>query len=261
MTSIKWLHVSENDYLKPAIHASSFLNNNLTEEMKLYMVRNYFKFIMVRNPLERLVSAYRNKIEPPLKFCDHDRLHDPLVYNLKYVKNLDYFQVHKRFILSKYHPVMLQKWAQANGNYSLSVDFVTYVKWIVDTRDVNLNEHFSSIIFNAAPCRVRYHLYLNFKNYSREVRLLIQKLNTSAEYFVDHNSHGNPQEETRATLPHYYSLLSAELKRRLFARMARDLDFYYHLFPEEQLSHVELLGIPNALATPEEYSTANALST
>ena len=238
-----WSQEIEHNYLLPAMKETSFMNVHLKDWERIAKLREYFKFMMIRNPLERLVSAYRNKIEPPLEFCKHDRRDDPLVYHLKYVKNMEYFQAHRRLILSKYHPVIFKKWATAIGNYSLSVDFVTYVKWIVDTRDVDLNEHFSSIIFNAAPCRVRYHLYLNFKNYSREVRLLIQKLNTSSEYFVDHNSHSSPQEETQATLPYYYSLLSAELKRKLFARMARDLDFYYHLFPEEQFSHVELLGV------------------
>ena len=238
-----WSQEMEHKYLAPAMKKTSFLNVHLKDLERIAKLREYFKFTMIRNPLERLVSAYRDKIEPPLEFCDHDRQHDPLVYSRKDMKNMEYFQAHRRLILSKYHPTIFKMWAQANGYYSLSVDFVTYVKWIVDTGDVNLNEHFSSIIFNAAPCRVRYHLYLNFKNYSREVRLLIQKLNTSAEYFVDQNSHSSPQEETRATLPHYYSLLSAELKRRLFAHIERDLDFYYHLFPEEQFSHVELLGV------------------
>lgn len=245
--------MSEQIYLWPAIHNTSFLNKRLTDEIRLFKLRNYFKFVMIRNPLERLVSAYRDKIAPPLELCGHDLGTDPLVHRFNEVREMDFFQAHRRLILSKYKPHLLKDWARNYGNYELRVDFPTYVRWIVDTSDWRLNEHFSSIIFNAAPCRVHYDLYLNFKNYSREVRLLIEKLNTSSEYFIDHNAHESPQDETHSTLPHYYSLVSEQLKRKLFVRIAKDLDFYYHLYPEESLSHVELLGVHWTLGKPEEY--------
>ena len=232
--------MSEAEYLRPAIQRTSFLNTRLTDKMRLQKLKKYFKFMMIRNPLERLVSAYRDKIEPPLELCDHDKRLDPLIADVHVdrVEGMDYFQAYRRLILSKYHPHLLREWAHSNGNYSLSVDFNTYVKWIIDTEDRDLNEHFSSTLFNAAPCRVGYHLYLNFKNYSRDVRLLIEKLNTSSEYFIDHNSHGSIQDETHSKLPYYYSQLSDGMKRKLFVRTYKELDFYYHLYPEERWSHV-----------------------
>ena len=258
LQSVNWTYVSEADYLWPAIQRTSFLNTQLTNKMRLQKLMNYFKFIMIRNPLERLVSAYRDKIEPPLEHCDHDEWPNPLVKNIYSKARIDLFQAHRRLILSKYHPHQLRQWAHSNGSYSLSVNFTTYVKWIIDTEDKDLNEHFSSILWNAAPCRVGYHLYLNFKNYSREVRLLIEKLNTSSEYFIDHNTHGTVQDETHSKLPYYYSQLSDEVKRKLFVRMHKELDFYYHLYPEERWSHVELLGISqpvyNGTVTPPYYS-------
>ena len=79
------------------------MNVHLNDWERIAKLREYFKFMMIRNPLERLVSAYRDKIEPPLEFCYHDRRHDPLVYHLKYLENMEYFQAHRRLILSKYH--------------------------------------------------------------------------------------------------------------------------------------------------------------
>ena len=250
LDSIHWLKISEKDYLRPAVMNTSFLKKGLTDKMRLYKLKNYFKFMMVRNPLERLVSAYRDKIEPPLVFCDNDRQPDPLVATLSRWTEKKYFQGQRRLLLSKYQPDSLIEWARANGSYNLNVSFPIYVRWLVETRDSELNEHFSSILFNTAPCRVGYHLFLNFNNYSRDVRLLIPRLNTSSHYFVDHKT---PGPETSSTLPHYFSLLSIDLRRRLFARLTRELDFYYHLYPEEQLSHVGLLGIDTLVAPQEEY--------
>ena len=254
--SVHWLHVPETQ-LRSTLMNTSFLREELTHETRLFKLETYFKFMMVRNPLERLVSAYRNKIEPPLGFCDHDRQIDPLVTNVNDVRDMDLFQAHRRLILSKYDPHSLIDWARAGGTYTLNVDFPTYVRWIIETSDLALNEHFASILFNTAPCRVGYDLFLNFKNYGRDVRLLIHRLNTSTEYFVDRNDHSNPGTDTRSTLPHYYSQLSRGLKRRLFARMTRELDFYYHLYPEEQLSHLDLLGVHALVAQPEEYWPSN----
>ena len=252
--SVAWErnNVTERDY-RPGMAKFSFQKKGITNEIRLHKIRNYFKFVMVRNPLERLVSAFRDKIQPPLKFCGHDRLANPLLADLKHQGEISEFQAYRRFILSKYKPNSLINWARSNGSYNLSVDFRTYVEWVVDTKDADLNEHFSSIAFNSAPCRVGYDLFLNFKNYSRDVRLLIHRLNTSTEYFVKKHVHSSPGTDTRSIFPDYYSQLSRSLKSRLFARMTRELDFYYHLNPEEQLSHLDLLRVKELVAAPHEY--------
>ena len=38
---------------------------NLTKAEAVYKLKHYFKFAIVRNPAERLLSAYRNKLESP----------------------------------------------------------------------------------------------------------------------------------------------------------------------------------------------------
>ena len=237
----KQLKLPESE-LEKAMKISSFRSKKLTTAEKLHQIKTYFKFVMIRNPLERLVSAYRDKIAPPLSFTQHDRGKNLVIKNI-YWDPENFFEVHRRYILSKYYPNLLRDWAKAEGSYELVVNFTTYIRWILDTDDSRLNEHFSSIIFNAAPCRIRYHLYFNFKNYRREVRLLVKKLNTSLDYFTDHNTHHRPEEQTEYRLSHYYSMLSDDIKKKLFIRMHKDLDFYYHLYPEDRWSHLELLGI------------------
>ena len=244
--TITWKKVPET-MLQSGMRKISYLNLDLPDSERLLQLRTYYKFVMIRNPLERLVSAYRNKIEPQLEYSAHDQVKDPLIRRYHTIKDMDLFQVYRRVILSNYEPQTLIRWAQAKGSYQLSVSFSSYVKWILGTEDAKLNEHFSSILINSAPCRVRYHLYLNFKNYSREVRLLVDKLNSSTDYFIDHNHHGKPEDQTQSTLPHYYSMLSAELKKKLFIRMSKELDFYYHLYPEDRWSHAELLELDQSI--------------
>ena len=73
-----------------SLNGNVFLREGLTNEERLHQLKDYFKFIMLRNPLERLVSAYRDKIEPPLEFSDHDREADPLIMSIRDVSQVSY---------------------------------------------------------------------------------------------------------------------------------------------------------------------------
>lgn len=223
--TITWDVVSEEKYLGPGVQKASFLNHSLTDTERIHKIKTYYKFIIVRNPLERLLSAFLNKIAPPLDF-----------------ERLDTFEMHKRSILEKYRPQDLERWSKDNGSFELQVSFNDYVRWIIDSDNALLNEHFAPIIEDAHPCRIRYHFYGNFKMYSSDVAHIMQKLNVSAEYFWDKSVHG-PGHETKDYLQHYYSQLTTELREHLFEDLYQELDFYYHLYPEEKASHVKLLDV------------------
>ena len=188
-----------------------------------------------------MVSAYCNKIEPHLEFGLIANTTNPIQVNLWNKKHF-FFEALRQWILSKYRPLDLLKWYENHGSYDIQVSFTDYMEWIVNSDDNKLNEHFAPTIVGAQPCRIKYTFYANFKNFSRDVHLLLRKLNASQEFFTDHSSH-SPGKETWAKLKSYYSQLPPPLKRQLFYHIFQELDFYYHLYPEEQWSHAELLEI------------------
>lgn len=66
--TIEWPWVEDSIYLEPALQRASFLNKTLTAKEKLRRMKDYYKFVIVRNPFERLVSGYRNKVEKPVRY-------------------------------------------------------------------------------------------------------------------------------------------------------------------------------------------------
>ena len=224
--SIAWTKVSENQYLTPPIKRSSFLNISLTDEERIHKIKTYYKFMFVRNPLERLLSAYLNKLSKPLNFKEQWRS----------------FENYKRMIVQRYRPQDFERWLKGQGKVEEQVSFRDYIHFILDSPNGLLNEHFAPIINNSHPCQIRYHFYGNFKMYSSDMVQIMKKLNVSAEYYWDQSEH-KPGHETKDYLQYYYSQLSEDFKHGLFEYFHQDLDFYYHLYPEEKNSHIELLDV------------------
>ena len=225
MTNFTQRKKLEGVFLQPGISKTSFLNKSLSDEDRLYKTKNYFKFTFVRNPLERLLSAFLDKISPPLTF-KRDHLTNPEIY--------------QRYILQKHRRKELERWKASNGSFELRATFSEYIEWVLSVDPILIDEHYAPMLVNAQPCRVRYDFYGNFKMYSLDMAQVIQKLNANPAYFSHEGAHkaGN---ETRNLMSSYYSQLSEDLKERLVENFSKELDFYYHLYPNERGSHIQLL--------------------
>lgn len=217
-------------YLEKGLRKASLLNKTLTPDGRMERIRDYFKFMIVRNPLERLVSGYRNKIESPL-----------IGTSTKFPNYV------KREILQKYRPLDFMQWLNKGGSYNISISFPEFVQYIIDTKKELLNPHFKPMVDTCHPCRVKYHFYGNFKTYSRDARLIIDKLKTKPEYYPNRSLHRSGQ-ETHSLLPQYYDQLTRGQRTALFRSIAEELEFYYSLYPAEKNSHVELLGVREPLS-------------
>ena len=212
-------------YLERGLRRGSLLNKNLTDASRLLRMKNYFKFMIVRNPLERLVSGYRNKIEPPLMDLSD--------------KFPNYI---KRWILKTYRPVDYRQWIDQGGNYNISISFPEFAQYVIDTKKEWLNPHFKPMINTCHPCRVRYDFYGNFKMYSQDVMLIVEKIRTKPEYYPNHSLHRSGH-ETSTYLGVYYNQLTHAQKTELYYSLEEELEFYYYLYPAEKDSHVDLLGV------------------
>ena len=198
-----------------------------------------FKFAMWRNPLERLASSYRDKIQ----------LY-PLISSselINYIRKEIY-----RYMEQYEHEKWVKNGGQtkvpidiAEGNFTISFsDFIDY--WLLGQKTAE-DEHFQTILHMCQPCRVHYDFYGNFNNFAADAEVFISKLGVNASY-LRHGYYKNKTNISHTVELHmYFHQLDYRQKKAVLHTLSKELDFYYRLFPEERDSHKFILKIEDEL--------------
>ena len=171
---------------------------------------------MVRNPIVRTLSAYRNKIEKPFDINHHDTFPEDI----------------KQHILHLYRREEFYYWLQSDYSSDIYPKFGEYVRWLSEYPRCLYNEHFKPVIEMCFPCAVSYDFYANFKSYDYDVYALMHYLDIPMTYYPRVLAH--PGHPTSKFLEKYYGQLSEEERNSLHERLKLELEFYYTLYPEER---------------------------
>ena len=164
--------VSNSDDVKKVNHTSMHFLSTYTEQEVEYRLQNYFKFMFVRHPLDRLLSAYRNK------FGEHFAVFEKR-YGVYIVKNF------------RPNPPRAPK-----GD---DVTFAEFLDYVASTASEKLNEHWSPYMDLCQPCHVSYDFVGYYEDFDGDVNFLLEalKLDDIVHY---------PKKQT------YYKSLSKEQK-------------------------------------------------
>ena len=211
--------------LERAVHEHSFMAKNRKE--KDNVIKNYFKFVMYRNPVERLVSGYLSKI------YDH-----PMI-------GLKSDQPERNWIKLKtydlVHPIEFKKWKERGANESITISFPDFIQFWIKTGGITVDEHFMTTFDLCTPCKIRYSYYGNFNTYAKDVGVLNDRIHGNMSYLL--NPSARSMGPTISVAPKFYSKITDEQKKRIINILATDLHFYYTLFPAERGSHKAIMGV------------------
>lgn len=100
-----------------------------------HRLHTYTKFLFVRHPVERVLSAFRNKFEKNYTSSAYFKKRFGVKIMKKYRKGIDSAQI----------PV--------NGH---GVKFSEFVAYLADTKTDHLNEHWAPVSTMCYPCSVRW---------------------------------------------------------------------------------------------------------
>ena len=198
---------------------------SLTAEQALHKLQNYYKFAIVRNPLERLLSAYRNKLEHPVVYAD--RKHFPNSLQL--------------FIMSLFRPKQVHSWlvSPAQDRHIIYPSFREFITYMTMFPLGDYNEHFSPFTEVCHPCAINYDFYGNFKIMDYDIEAVLNYLSIPTSYYP----FDTPKHNTEQFVNDYYKLVPWKEKKALFDAFQNELDLYYSLHPEESNSHKQLLEL------------------
>ena len=193
------------------------------------VMSNYFKFVMFRHPLERLLSGYRSKMSVAMKTDLPEGERD--VQSSMLLDN-------KRELISQAYPKEYKKWEASHESYPVNISFSDFIDYWLTSKRVSRHSHFDTLLNLCKPCSIRYNYYGNFRTFKEDAHILMDRIDAEDDEL-------RPQypEPSDTLIDEYYSQLSTAQKMKIVEKLAPDLELYYMLFPPEADSHKRMLRI------------------
>lgn len=162
--------------------------------------------MFIRNPIERLVSAYRNKIEHP---------------NTKTSSERNIWDDIRTMIMQFYRNIT----SNDDTPYPMFSEFVHFLS---DSDSADMNEHYKPMSALCQPCSVNYNYFGNFATLRRDADKILQYLGVNVNWFWDRGRHfTNP---TQTLVEKYYSQLTAKDIELVEEKFLEDILLFKYLF-------------------------------
>lgn len=144
-----------------------FLHDFSDEEVQ-HRLKTYYKFMFVRDPTERLLSAYRNK----------------------FGENIGSYN-------AKYGPKIIEKFRKPGklieGSDQSMITFEEFLRFLVDSDTRRMDPHWRPMHELCQPCAMKYDFIGSFEQLSEDAALIINKVRGSSDaYFPARQSWYKP---------------------------------------------------------------------
>ena len=179
-------------------HSSMKLLSSYSDQEIAYRLKNYFKFMFVRHPMDRLLSAFRNK------FGEHFK-----TFEAKY-------GVH---IVRNFRP---NPPAHTKGD---DVTFAEFLSYVASTNNNLLNEHWSPYIDLCQPCFVDYDYVGHFEFLEEDASFLLStlKLDKFVHYPQKQKYYNTLSEKERGA---YLESVPSKVLRDVINKFALDFQLF-----------------------------------
>ncbi|XP_008305395.1 carbohydrate sulfotransferase 14 [Cynoglossus semilaevis] len=186
-----------------------FLSSLKPEEIR-YRLKHYYKFMFVREPMERLLSAFRNK------FGEIES------YKKKYG-----VEIVKRY--RKGHA----KDTSVKGD---DVTFAEFVRYLLDEDVERMNEHWMPVYNLCQPCAVSYNFIGSYEHLESDAEFVLQQIGAPPHvHFPERQTWYKPV--TTETLHYYLCSLPQKLLRQLLPKYILDFSLFTYPLPNTTTEH------------------------
>ena len=185
------------------------LDSYNSEEIR-YRLDNYLKFMFVRDPMERLLSAYRNK------------------FTLRYNQYFKY----------RYGTKIIKKYRQNATKESLEkghdVGFHEFIQYLLDPSTQKkrpFNTHWRPYYQLCHPCVVNYDVIGKYETLNRDAQYVLKRAGLENVKFPQAPSH-QVLARTKEVLNKFYSNISAEVIHELWELYSVDYTMFGYNYPQ-----------------------------
>ena len=207
-TALVHLHRPEPKYYIHVAKNFKFLHEYPTEEAQR-MLKSYFKFVFVREPFERLLSAYLEKF---------------------YSGDSAFHKNYGRGIIKKYRP---------GGNPDdKNVTFDEFLNYVINIGNNYWNEHWKTYDKLCHPCGVHYDFIGRFQNLQEEARFVMKGLSRSLEVQFPQVKPSN----TSSKIPFFYSQIPTERLYKVVKLFGSDSEMFGYDLPASIRARIPLFN-------------------
>jgi len=177
-------------------------------------LNNSISFLIVRHPFERLLSAYRDKLQFALPHTFHQKLGNAIIR--KYRKAVSYERVDD----NAHHPLMNSvhshqqsgKPKKATGTrWPTFPEFVDFLLFEAK-HGADLDMHWTPITNFCTPCQVKFDIIAKFETLEEDQRFLIDKAGLSTAIRPEHKNSGKGKNTNELLLSYYAQLTKSQVK-------------------------------------------------
>ncbi|KAK3589486.1 hypothetical protein CHS0354_030609 [Potamilus streckersoni] len=182
--------------------------DNYSQQEADRRIQSYRKVIFVREPLERLLSAYRNK----------------------FLQNSTYF--HQRFgkkIVRQFR-ILPSKQSIETGS---DVKFDEFIKYIMDPETRNqYNEHWDKFTSLCDPCTIPYDFIGKYETFNNDIQSLLEMLGVAGRVEFPKRSDNYKTTKTKDSLIEFYRQVPKHLLSQMWNVYYSDYLLFDYPYPE-----------------------------
>ncbi|XP_047470355.1 carbohydrate sulfotransferase 14-like [Penaeus chinensis] len=205
--------LSRNDLIKTGevYKIADILRPSKSRLQKVVASKDYIRFVVAREPLSRLLSAYRDRIldiSHPSWQAHHFA---PLI--LQYTRGNTYRSEDMFF---------------PNGSVRIMPTFLEFARYVADSPTVSLDPHWKPVSLQCGLCIVNYTVVVHMESFLPDIRYILRE--SGMERDVDAsllvvNAHKG-KGKTEDLLISNYSTLPPELLKKLLRLYSQDFRFF-----------------------------------
>jgi hypothetical protein len=181
-------------------------------------LKTYYKILILRHPLERMMSAYKDKLEVPLS--SGKELNN-------YLKGII-----AHFLSANDHTRILKK-VVSKGKAVPYVNFTDFMMYLSGEKLPKLDQHLMPIYLLCNPCAVNYTFYGNVHSLTNDIHQALQEVGAPEWLYKERIEHSKLSVSDMMEL--YFGQLSPKERTRLKEEFKRKTGYSFEAAPKVEL--------------------------